>query len=112
MRWNLMTILTDAAAMSEERSSRRHRGKEAPQPVTHVKSNSTATEALDRIQFPKEAIDRISEILTPGSWLVLPDSDISGETGKGTDFIVLTRDRRPPSDQFRHRVAIHGHSRV
>jgi hypothetical protein len=47
-----------------------------------VKSSSTATEALDRIQFPKEAIDRISEILTPGSGLVVPDSDISGETGK------------------------------
>jgi hypothetical protein len=47
-----------------------------------VKSNSTATKALDRIQFPKEAIDRISEILTPGSWLVVSDSDISGETGK------------------------------
>jgi hypothetical protein len=27
MRWNLMTIPTDAAAMSEERSSRRHRRK-------------------------------------------------------------------------------------
>jgi hypothetical protein len=47
-----------------------------------VKSSSTATEALDRIQFPKEAIDRITEILTPGSWLVVPHSDISGETGK------------------------------
>jgi hypothetical protein len=92
MRWNLMTIPTDAAAMSEDRSSsRRHRGKEAPQPVVHAKPSSSATEALDRIQFPKEAIDRISEILIPGSSLVVSDTGISGETGKGTDFIVLTR---------------------
>jgi len=93
MRWNLMTIPTDAAAMSEPRSSRRHRGREVPQPVVQVKpvSSSTAAEALDRIQFPKEALDRISEILIPGSSLVVSDSGISGETGKGTDFIVLTR---------------------
>ena len=93
MRWNLMTIPTDAAAMSEPRSSRRHRGKEAPQPVVQAKpiSSSTAAEALDRIQFPQEAIDRISEILIPGSSLVVSDTGISGETGKGTDFIVLTR---------------------
>src|SRR5215831_11464520 len=90
MRWNLMTIPTDAAATSEPRSSRRHRGKEAPQPVVQAKpiSSSTAAEALDRIQFPKEAIDRISEILIPGSSLVVSDTGISGETGKGTDFIV------------------------
>ena len=78
--------------MSEDRSSsRRHRGKEVLQPVVHAKPSSSATEALDRIQFPKEAIDRISEILIPGSSLVVSDTGISGETGKGTDFIVLTR---------------------
>jgi hypothetical protein len=55
------------------------------------KPSMTATEALDRIQLPQEAVDRISEILIPGSSLVVSDTGISGETGKGTDFIVLTR---------------------
>jgi hypothetical protein len=91
-----MTIPTDPVATTEDRGgSRRHgKGKEAPKPVVQVplqKPSMTATEALDRIQFPQEAVDRISEILIPGSSLVVSDTGISGETGKGTDFIVLTR---------------------
>ena len=52
---------------------------------------STAAEALDRIQFPKAAIDRISELLIPGSSLTVSDEGLGRETGRGTDFIVLTR---------------------
>jgi lipoprotein-anchoring transpeptidase ErfK/SrfK len=95
MRWNLMTIPTDPVATTEDRGGgRRHgKGKEPPKPVVQVlnKPSMTATEALDRIQLPQEAVDRISEILIPGSSLVVSDTGISGETGKGTDFIVLTR---------------------
>jgi lipoprotein-anchoring transpeptidase ErfK/SrfK len=94
MRWNLMTIpTTDVAATSDERRSGRRHSREAAKPVVNVpsKAASSAAEALDRIQFPKEAVDRISEILVPGSSLVVSDTGISGETGKGTDFIVLTR---------------------
>jgi hypothetical protein len=93
MRWNLMTVPTDAVAMSEERGGGRRHSREAAKPVVSMpaKAASSATEALNRIQFPKEAVDRISEILIPGSSLVVSDTGISGETGKGTDFIVLTR---------------------
>jgi hypothetical protein len=51
----------------------------------------TATQALDRIQIPQEAIDRIGEILSPGASLVISDQGLGPETGEGTDFIVLTR---------------------
>jgi lipoprotein-anchoring transpeptidase ErfK/SrfK len=91
MRWNLMTIPTDGNPMPEYRSSRRH-GREQPVPVPVVlKAPSTAAEALDRIQFPKEAVERISELLTPGSSLVIADDGLGRETGRGTEFIVLTR---------------------
>jgi hypothetical protein len=36
-------------------------------------------------------VERISERLTPGSSVIVSDHDISQETGKGTDFIVLTQ---------------------
>jgi hypothetical protein len=49
-----------------------------------------ANAALDRIEIPQDAIDRISELLTPGSSLIVSDYGISHETGKDTDFIVLT----------------------
>jgi hypothetical protein len=51
----------------------------------------TAAGALDRLDMPKEAMDRISELLTPGSSLIISDKGISNETGKGTDFVILTR---------------------
>jgi len=34
-------------------------------------------------------VDRISELLTPGSSLIISDHGISRETGKDTDFVVL-----------------------
>jgi L,D-transpeptidase-like protein len=50
-----------------------------------------ANAALERIDIPQDAVDRISELLTPGSSLIISDHGISRETGKDTDFIVLTR---------------------
>jgi hypothetical protein len=92
MRWNLMSIPTDPVAMMEDRG-RGRKSKELPKPVVqvHSKPTSTAAEALDRIQFPQEAVDRISELLIPGSSLVISDAGTSHETGRGTEFIVLTR---------------------
>ena len=48
-----------------------------------------ARAALDRVTIPQEAIDRISEVISPGSALIISDEALSKETGKGTDFIVV-----------------------
>jgi hypothetical protein len=48
-----------------------------------------AKAALDRITIPQEAIDRISEVISPGSALIVSDEPMSKETGTGTDFVVL-----------------------
>jgi hypothetical protein len=47
--------------------------------------------ALDRIIMPPELVDRIAEMITPGSSLIVSDNRLSDETGEYTDFIVLTR---------------------
>jgi hypothetical protein len=52
---------------------------------------STAAQALDRVTIPPEALERISELMTPGASLIISDKGLGGETGVGTDFIVLTR---------------------
>jgi hypothetical protein len=49
-----------------------------------------ANAALERIEIPQDVVDRISELLTPGSSLIVSDYGISYETGRDTDFIVLT----------------------
>jgi len=45
---------------------------------------------LERIEIAQDVVDRISELLTPGSSLIISDHGISHETGRDTDFIVLT----------------------
>ena len=52
---------------------------------------STALDALDRIKLPEKVRAFLSKRLTPGSSLVISDKGHSHETGRGTDFIVLTR---------------------
>ena len=53
--------------------------------------SSNATEALDRVTIPQEAIDRIAELLMPGSSLIISDEGLGRETGRYTEFIVETR---------------------
>jgi hypothetical protein len=91
MRWNLFTVPNDTSASVEQRDGRRKSNREPPRPTFHLKPPSTAAQALDRIEIPKEAIDRISELLTPGSSLVIADDGLGRETGRYTEFIVLTR---------------------
>jgi hypothetical protein len=51
----------------------------------------TAGAALKRIEIPQDTVERITQLLTPGSSLIISDYGISDETGQDTDFIVLTR---------------------
>jgi hypothetical protein len=69
----------------------RKAGKKA-EPVTtrEARTPSTAAEALDRISLPPEAVERISELLVPGSSLIISDHGLGRETGRYTEFIVLT----------------------
>ena len=51
----------------------------------------TPAEALDRIGMPQAAIDYISELIVPGSSLIVSDHGLGEETGDGTNFIVVAR---------------------
>jgi L,D-transpeptidase catalytic domain len=90
MRWNLMTIPTDPSAPVDQRDYSRKRSKEPSRPAMQLQPSSTAAEALNRIVMPKEAVDRISELLIPGSSLVIADEGLGRETGRYTEFIVLS----------------------
>jgi hypothetical protein len=48
-------------------------------------------EALDRVTIPPQAIERINELLVPGSSLIISDEGLGRETGRYTEFIVETR---------------------
>jgi hypothetical protein len=52
-------------------------------------SAETASAALERIAISQETLDRISQLITPGSSLIISDEAMSRETGEATDFIVV-----------------------
>jgi hypothetical protein len=50
---------------------------------------ATPQQALARIEIPQDAIDQISQLIVPGSSLIISDQGLGPETGEGTDFIVV-----------------------
>jgi hypothetical protein len=91
MRWNAISMPPETPRGTDGKGKRKASKKSEPPPPAVVKAPSTASEALDRIKIPQEAIDRISELLIPGSSLVVSDNGLGPETGRYTEFIVLTR---------------------
>jgi hypothetical protein len=91
MRWNAISMPAEHLARPVDvRGGKRGRNVE-PAAAHDGKAPSTAAEALERINFPPEAVERISELLTPGSSLVVSDHGLGRETGRYTEFIVLTQ---------------------
>ena len=89
IRWTIVSI-PEKAAHSQGTSQRLHKGPTKRIVETVSRTPEKANAALDRVEIPQETVERISELLTPGSSLVISDYGISSETGKDTDFIVLT----------------------
>jgi hypothetical protein len=88
MRWNVITMPTQASAAREQRDGKK-RSKAALNAAPRPKPPPTPAQALERIQMPQEAVERIAELLIPGSSLVVSDEGLGPETGRYTEFIVL-----------------------
>jgi hypothetical protein len=48
-----------------------------------------AKAALNRIVIPQDALDRIAGMMAPRSSLIISDEELSAETGKDTEFVVI-----------------------
>jgi hypothetical protein len=90
VRWSLVSIPEQSMSpdSNKQRKVPKQQNVETALPATPLSNN--ANTALDRIEIPQDAIQQISELLTPGSSLIVSDYGISSETGPYTDFIVLT----------------------
>lgn len=94
MRWWAVSVPASAQAVAASRKVSRASRSE-PEPMLPPGSGppSTPAEALDRIDMPQEARDRVSRMLSPGVTLIVSDHGNNREMREGglTDFIVLTR---------------------
>ncbi len=97
-RWNVMSLPPDRARamrVAEEprfvASMRGRRRKQVEPVAAETPAAPSPAEALARIDIPPDVVERISEMMVPGSSIIVSDHDLGPETGEGTDFIVVTR---------------------
>ncbi|HEU5276701.1 MAG TPA: L,D-transpeptidase family protein [Xanthobacteraceae bacterium] len=57
--------------------------------VVTLDDAGSATSALDRITIPQEVLDKIAPTAAPRSSIIITDEGLSGETGKGTEFVAV-----------------------
>jgi hypothetical protein len=102
MRWNAISMHSGLDRRNgNTNAGRRHHGDRRA--VSLPTDASAARAALDRIEIPQDVSERISELLSPGSSLIISDEGISRETGNGTDFVVLMSGEPQGGITIRHR---------
>jgi hypothetical protein len=98
LRWNVVSLPGGEAPRGAEHFKyirnfygelRRVRVEERVAPA--AVAADTPEQALARIDIPQDVIDQISQLIVPGSSLVISDQGLGPETGSGTDFIVVSR---------------------
>ena len=96
LRWNVASLPTERTVrpgkylMTTTARGEKLR-KELVPPEREVLPPGNPNEALERITIPDAALARITELMSAGASVIVSDLAYSYETGRGTDFIVLTR---------------------
>jgi len=103
LRWSAVSLDRTADSRPHGPIGRSRHGDDQ-QPVATSPDATAARAALDRIDIPQDAIDRISEVILPGSALIISDEGMSTETSKGTDFVILMSGEPQGGIKMRHRV--------
>jgi hypothetical protein len=92
IRWTVVSMPQELPRMSTgSAKGRKAPAKQIIESTLPVPLPDKANTALDRVEIPQDVVERISELLTPASSLVISDHGISHETRKDTDFIVVTQ---------------------
>ena len=110
MRWSVVSL---EGGRPHGKVVEPHAGtSEGPEVEPIAKEPSDAKTALDRIVIPQD-VRRIAEMASARSSLIISDEELSSETGKGTDFVVLLsgepqggiaiRRRRPATEAWYER---------
>ena len=104
LRWSALGMYADPTnpGITPTRVSR-HRPEGPAEPV--LTDASAARAALERIGIPQEALDQISEFVSPGASLIISDEEASRETGKDTEFVVLMSGEPQGGIKIRRRSA-------
>jgi len=100
MRWTVVTLEDGHGSAAEPHVRKHKRRSHDIEPVST--SLVGAKEALDRIVIPQDVLERIAGMASPRSSLIISDEELSSETGKNTDFIVILSDQPQGGIAIRH----------
>jgi hypothetical protein len=87
LTWSALTLPADTAR-PQRVAEVRGRAADVTPPLGFP--SGSAAEALDRVSWPEELLALVGPLLVPGSSILISDQGLGRETGKHTDFIVLT----------------------
>jgi L,D-transpeptidase catalytic domain len=91
MQWNVVSLVGSHAGVTETT----YKALDAPADETSAKA------ALDRIVIPEDTVDRIAEMVSSRSSLIISDEGPSSETGRDTEFVIVMGDE--PQGGLAHR---------
>ena len=92
VRWGVVSMYAELTVRVPPSLPRRATPRARARPAVASRQPADvagAKTALDRIAIPQKAIQRISDVVLPGSSLIVSDEGLSIETGKDTDFVVV-----------------------
>jgi hypothetical protein len=87
LRWTVVSM-SEKSSHTPWPPKWRPPGKHTAEVIPATSSADKANAALDRIEISQDMVERISQILTPGSSLIVSDHGLSKETRNDMDFIV------------------------
>ena len=97
LRWNVVSLPGEPPKHARYVEDRRDRhGRVRRRDVEEERAGDTPppqdpAQVFARIEIPPEVRDAISQMIIPGSSIIISDQGLGDETGDGTDFIVVTR---------------------
>jgi L,D-transpeptidase-like protein len=89
MRWSAVTLDDGRPPASDIEPKSRDGGGRGQAIEPKVSESNSAKLAIDRIVIPQDVLDRIAGMLSPRSSLIVSDEELSAETGKDTEFVVI-----------------------
>jgi hypothetical protein len=103
MRWSVVSLNGGHADVGSDKPHGTTRGSRGRGVEPMATDPGSAKAALDRIAIPQDALDRIAGISSPRSSLIISDEELSSETGKDTEFVVIMSGEPQGGIKFRRR---------
>jgi hypothetical protein len=100
MQWNVVSLEPSRGNPAEPQQGRARVANARDVAPAPSADPATAKSALDRIALPQDVIDRIA--MAPRSSLIVTDEELSSETGKDTEFVVIMSGEPQGGIKIRH----------